>query len=113
MSNGEFYTCDDFYLLIYENINDAKIAYNNNPTCSAAAIVIVDEVTQAMDLPTNILKHWTEYIKNKKAFFSTPKEPFFLVQKEDIYWNVIVGKNVGWIIFEPRLKLKEFKKDEK
>ena len=49
---------------------------------------------------------------NCKIHMSVPKEPIMLLRKSGIFWNVIVGEKIGWIIVRSWFKVRRLKKQE-
>jgi len=95
---GKYYSCPDYYLLVYPTKKVAKEALVLRP--AAAYETEAERVT----------KYWSKQLKCK-INHTQPEHIFYLIKKikegSRYYLFCIFPNLVGWIIWEDWIKLKE------
>jgi len=89
MNIDSFYVCENFCLLIYQTKEEAS------RPCRVSA------------MHPSARSVWRNTELHTKITYSNPQEPIFVIKKENLYWNIIVGERIGWIIIEKWLGIRE------
>lgn len=119
-----FYICEDHYLLIYET-RDAIVNAKQNTGEPASMSRKISSLSSIDTIPTpairyhvarrssdnihvatSVARYWEHKLKSK-VVFCLPKEPIFVIEKQNIHWHVIIGNKIGWIEAANWLELKE------
>jgi hypothetical protein len=80
---------------------------NNNPFYVYENCLLIYETKEEASRPgrasamhSSARSTWQNKELRTKITYSNPQEPIFVIKKENLYWNVIVGERIGWIIAE-------------
>ena len=95
MKNNIFYVSDKHCLLIFETKDNAELAVAhilNDGGRWRIGSILAPQAKVAAGL-------WTNHF-GSKVHYSKLGEPIFLIGAEGIFWNVIIGEHIGWIVAE-------------
>jgi hypothetical protein len=118
MINSQFYTCTTHFLLLYDNLNTAKLAreqtwennLQNDEVSNGSGIVnkfenyVFDEVC-----------YWRASL-NCDVTFVKPNTTILIIDEVveglnyDQYWHVIVGEKIGWLLVNKVIKFDRIEK---
>jgi len=108
MQNNLLYTCNECFIFIFETKEKAIEANSLYEDAVSRTILIEEYAASSFVAEAKFAtQYWTKRLGGTKVIYSNPKEPIFVVSREDKYWNVIIGEKIGWIIAEEWLELKE------
>lgn len=96
-ANNSFYVCEEYSLLIYETKDHAESAYKLEDYLASGLKSINSATAVALYLSKKF---------QTKITVAGLKEPIFVIEKLENYWNVIVGEKIGWIATHESLQLK-------
>jgi hypothetical protein len=95
---NRFYICEEYWLVIFEKMVEpivlnkyGKYKCGIKTTRQSAVEIGAQRMTRQLGM---------------KVTFCEPKEPILVLQKNGIYWNVIVGEKIGWIVTREILNIK-------
>jgi len=83
MSYSGFYISESRFFLIYEDIGSARKFGWGSFNSELALLPVI----------------WSFRVRTSaKITYSVPKEPILFLERTGIYWKVIIGENIGWIM---------------
>ena len=108
MKNNSFYISNGYCFLIFETKGAAQLAASRILDYGGRwriAGVVPAQSKVAADL-------WTSHFSSK-VHYSELGEPILLIKAEEIYWNVIIGEKIGWIVADSWTDIEPLSKNGK